>query len=369
MRPNSPGRSMLLAALLTLVTLAAAQPPPPTAAAAAASPSLSPSPSQEPVIGGPRPVGVGVPGTAAGEATAAILGWATLSSLSATSSGPCGVYQRQSSAAMCWGRQVGTNPAQLANFSAPTAVAGGGSWNWLASGAYMNGSTGDEDAFACGIRADGSLACWGTDSSGLGLLGAGEAGLGGSTSPLPLAEPGPWSGLSAGTGFSCGIKSDDQSAWCWGNNAVGQLGCGSIGNTHAAIPCRVASGERWLRVVAGATTACGISAANEGSLWCWGDLNMSDPFPSPIRVMDSGVAAVAIGGNDTCIILRNQSAPPLNGVALNRVALAWLRLGCCLRNWMESASRCPKCGTCNTHIADAQGSEADGTARVACRLQ
>lgn len=34
---------------------------------------------------------------------------------------------------------------------------------------------------------------------------------------------------------------------------------------------------------------------------------MSDPFPSPIRVMDSGVAAVAIGGNDTCIILRNQS--------------------------------------------------------------
>ncbi len=55
---------------------------------------------------------------------------------------------------------------------------------------------------------------------------------------------------------------------CRGNNAVGQLGCGSIGNTHAATPCRVASGERWLRVVAGATTACGISAANEGSLWC-----------------------------------------------------------------------------------------------------
>lgn len=38
-----------------------------------------------------------------------------------------------------------------------------------------------------------------------------------------------------------------------------------------------------------------------------GDLNMSDPFPSPIRVMNTGVAAVAIGGSDTCIILRNQS--------------------------------------------------------------
>lgn len=88
-----------------------------------------------------------------------IAGWATLSSLSATSSGPCGVYQRQSSAAMCWGRQVGSSPAQLANYSVPTAVAGGGSWNWLASGAYINSSTGDKDAFACGIRADGSLAC------------------------------------------------------------------------------------------------------------------------------------------------------------------------------------------------------------------
>ena len=38
-----------------------------------------------------------------------------------------------------------------------------------------------------------------------------------------------------------------------------------------------------------------------------GDLNMSDPFPSPIRVMSSGVAAVSIGGNDTCIILLNQT--------------------------------------------------------------
>ena len=60
---------------------------------------------------------------------------------------------------MCWGRQVGPSPTQLANYSVPTAVAGGGSWNWLASGSYINSSTGDEDAFACGIRADGSLAC------------------------------------------------------------------------------------------------------------------------------------------------------------------------------------------------------------------
>lgn len=60
---------------------------------------------------------------------------------------------------MCWGRQVGPAPTQLANFSVPTAVAGGGSWNGLASGSYVNSSTGQEDAFACGIRADGSLAC------------------------------------------------------------------------------------------------------------------------------------------------------------------------------------------------------------------
>lgn len=60
---------------------------------------------------------------------------------------------------MCWGRQVGASPAQLANFSVPTAVAGGGSWNWLASGSYVDSGTEVEDAFGCGIHADGSLAC------------------------------------------------------------------------------------------------------------------------------------------------------------------------------------------------------------------
>jgi len=67
--------------------------------------------------------------------------------------------------------------------------------------------------YAGGIQADGSAYCWGSDFSGVGLLGSGSPAS--SAAPLPLTESGPWDGISAGSGFSCGIKSNDLSAWCW----------------------------------------------------------------------------------------------------------------------------------------------------------
>lgn len=58
----------------------------------------------------------------------------------------------------------------------------------------------------CGLRTDGTLACWGSNSSGQ------------STPP-----GGTYNQISAGDYHSCGLRTDGY--WiCWGSNDYGQLG-------------------------------------------------------------------------------------------------------------------------------------------------
>jgi hypothetical protein len=59
--------------------------------------------------------------------------------------------------------------------------------------------------YGCGVRANGTVACWGGD-------------LAGETSP----PSGTFTQVSAGDVFTCGLKTDDHVA-CWGNGNSGQL--------------------------------------------------------------------------------------------------------------------------------------------------
>jgi alpha-tubulin suppressor-like RCC1 family protein len=71
--------------------------------------------------------------------------------------------------------------------------------------------------------------------------------------------------VSAGTYHACAIKAD-KSLWCWGSNANGQLGDGTV-VAHGA-PQRVGTGNDWLSVAAGLGFTCGRRGA--GTLACWG---------------------------------------------------------------------------------------------------
>ncbi|HTL34629.1 MAG TPA: hypothetical protein VL326_15985 [Kofleriaceae bacterium] len=85
----------------------------------------------------------------------------------------------------------------------------------------------------CGIRVDGTLWCWGRN--GARQLGVGDGG--GSadhSAPMQVVIVSPQVGgdddwLQVGTGddHTCAIKQDN-SLWCWGSNASGQLG--QVGN-------------------------------------------------------------------------------------------------------------------------------------------
>jgi len=81
---------------------------------------------------------------------------------------------------------------------------------------------------------------------------------------------------ATGTGFAVGSFSTGSLAscavdlagkpWCWGGNAGGQLGDGTV--TPRELITAVAGGLGLTRISAGSLHACGLTAA--GQAWCWG---------------------------------------------------------------------------------------------------
>jgi alpha-tubulin suppressor-like RCC1 family protein len=54
--------------------------------------------------------------------------------------------------------------------------------------------------------------------------------------------------------------------YCWGWNVDGQIGDGVLGD-HA-VPAKVSTSERFVRITTGQASSCGITS--DGSAWCWG---------------------------------------------------------------------------------------------------
>ena len=120
----------------------------------------------------------------------------------------------------------------------------------LAALAITAGATSAVNAFqqvsaggyhTCGLKADGSIVCWG--SNVYSQYSQGKFG------PAP---PGPYSQVSAGDGHACGLKTDG-SVVCWG--AIGQ---------HGPVPA-----GSYRQVSAGNRYTCGLKT--DGSVVCWGE--------------------------------------------------------------------------------------------------
>jgi alpha-tubulin suppressor-like RCC1 family protein len=142
------------------------------------------------------------------------------------------------------------------------------------SGAFDLVACGDYDA--CGLRADGTVSCWGSDSAG--ALGA---------------PTGAFDAIGSGKYYSCAIGAANNS--CWGGAlgappidrlralaVAGNWGCGirddgslvSWGQAPAASP--PAGVFRALSAATG--HACAVR--DDGTLACWGDLNSARTPPA-----------------------------------------------------------------------------------------
>ena len=111
----------------------------------------------------------------------------------------------------------------------------------------------------CGVKTDGTLACWGSNF-------VGEA-----NPPVGL-----FTQVIAGAAHNCAIKSDGTVA-CWGDNSFGQ-----------ATP----PGGRFTQISAGGFHTCGLTS--DGTLSCWGDNSLGQGRPRPLRASSLRSAQVLL---------------------------------------------------------------------------
>jgi alpha-tubulin suppressor-like RCC1 family protein len=74
------------------------------------------------------------------------------------------------------------------------------------------------------------------------------------------------SSVDVGWNHSCAVAAITFRAYCWGENAWGQLGIGSL--AYKAIPAEVEGNIDFASISAGASHTCGVTS--NGHAYCWG---------------------------------------------------------------------------------------------------
>ncbi len=116
----------------------------------------------------------------------------------------------------------------------------------------------------CALRtSDGNLVCWGSNKAG--VFGNGTTANSTST-PVLVPLPGPPKKFDIGTQHACAIYGAGNALYCWGSNAVGQLGLGDL--TDRTSPTLLSGVTNVQSIALSATHTCAIDSNSR--IWCWG---------------------------------------------------------------------------------------------------
>lgn len=114
---------------------------------------------------------------------------------------------------------------------------------------------------SCGVSQADVAYCWGDNASG--QLGDGTTTP--STTPIMVSGGLAFASISAGGLSTCGLTTAME-AYCWGDNELGQIGDGTIQNRLT--PTLPGGSLSLTSLIAGGATVCGLTAP--GAAYCWG---------------------------------------------------------------------------------------------------
>ena len=189
----------------------------------------------------------------------------------------------------------------------------------------------------CAILDDGSVKCWGDNSSG-GRLGLGDTasrgdGPGEMGDALPAVDLGPGrtaEAIGAGSQHTCALL-DNGSVKCWGNNSQGRLGLGdtvsrgdNAGEMGGALPeVDLGAGRTATALAVGVAHTCAL--LDDSTVKCWGNngsgrLGLGDTASRgdaggemggalPVVGLGAGRTAMAVtaGSQHSCAVLDNST--------------------------------------------------------------
>lgn len=158
--------------------------------------------------------------------------------------------------AWCWGSNAGgrLGMGDTLSRTVPEPVSGGLTFAQISVGG----------THTCGLTTGGAAYCW-----GLGLSGQiGDNNVLNRNVPTLVAGGNTFASLSVGGNHTCGLTATG-AAYCWGLNSFGQLGDSTFGAINSRIvPTAVRGGHVFVKLSAGNSHTCGITAG--GETYCWG---------------------------------------------------------------------------------------------------
>ncbi|MFI5304224.1 MAG: RCC1 domain-containing protein, partial [Nitrospiria bacterium] len=163
----------------------------------------------------------------------------------------------------------------------------------------------------CALISDGTVYCWGLNSSG--QLGNGNTANSSSPVLIPGFPPGitKATAISSGSQHTCALISDG-TVYCWGLNSSGQFGNSSTANSNVPVPAfgiTTTSSVTAFAIAAGESHTCALMS--NLSIWCSGSnisgqLGNGTTTDSSSPVIVSGLTSatlISAGSNHTCAVL------------------------------------------------------------------
>jgi alpha-tubulin suppressor-like RCC1 family protein len=158
------------------------------------------------------------------------------------------------------------------------------------------------ETHTCSVRIDGALWCWGQNADG--RTGRGTI-WGNTNTPTQVGTDTNWQSVSSGAAHTCATKTTG-TLWCWGSNTNGQTGLGTASGATLT-PTQVGTDTNWQSGDAGLYHTCATKTT--GTLWCWGQnangrTGLNTTTGNTLSPTQVGAAnnwqAITAGANHTC---------------------------------------------------------------------